>query len=141
LSQLHQLRGRVGRGGEQSYCILMTKDHFEYQLKNKSIPLEEKKAALIRLKTMEDTTDGFQIAEVDLKLRGPGDMLGTKQAGLPEFKFADIVKDADIMQEARNLALEILKNDPKLKATENAVIRKFFIRRKKQGKGTFYDIA
>jgi ATP-dependent DNA helicase RecG len=141
LSQLHQLRGRVGRGSEQSYCILMTKDHFEYQLKNKSIPLEEKKAALIRLKTMEDTTDGFQIAEVDLKLRGPGDMLGTKQAGLPEFKFADIVKDADIMQEARNLAQEILKNDPKLKSTENSIIRKFFIRQKKQGKGTFYDIA
>ncbi len=141
LSQLHQLRGRVGRGSEQSYCILMTKDHFEYQLKNKSIPLEEKKAALIRLKTMEDTTDGFEISEVDLKLRGPGDMLGTKQAGLPEFKFADIIKDTDIMHEARKLAQSILKDDPKLRNPENAMIRKFFLKLRKQGKNSFYDIA
>ena len=88
LSQLHQLRGRVGRGSEQSFCILM---------KGKKISNDAK----LRLKTMVKTTDGFEIAEVDLKLRGPGDIAGTQQSGLIKLKIADLVKDQEILKVAR----------------------------------------
>ncbi|WP_282122312.1 ATP-dependent DNA helicase RecG [Algibacter mikhailovii] len=109
LSQLHQLRGRVGRGAEQSYCILMT----SHKLSN---------ASKTRLETMVRTNDGFEIAEVDLRLRGPGDIMGTQQSGVLNLKIADIIKDNDILQHARHHAKSILKIDPTLALSENNVI-------------------
>lgn len=109
LSQLHQLRGRVGRGSEQSYCILMT----SYKLSNDS---------KIRLETMVKTSDGFEIAEVDLRLRGPGDIMGTQQSGVLNLKIADVVKDKDILQNARYYAKQVLTNDASLSKPENQVI-------------------
>jgi ATP-dependent DNA helicase RecG len=94
LSQLHQLRGRVGRGADQSYCILLS----SHKLTND---------AKTRLKTMVDTSDGFRIAEVDLKLRGPGDLMGTQQSGVLQMKIADIVKDQGILELARKAAFEV----------------------------------
>ena len=110
LSQLHQLRGRVGRGAEQSYCILMT----GHKLSNDS---------KTRLETMTATNDGFQIAEVDLKLRGPGDIMGTQQSGVLNLKIADIVKDNDLLKTARHVAQKVLKEDPKLALEKNKVLR------------------
>jgi len=109
LSQLHQLRGRVGRGAEQSYCILMT----SHKLSNDS---------KTRLETMVRTNDGFEIAEVDLRLRGPGDIMGTQQSGVLNLKIADIVRDKDILQLARHHAKEILRNDPTLTNPNNKAI-------------------
>ena len=109
LSQLHQLRGRVGRGAEQSYCILMT----GHKLSNDS---------RTRLETMVRTNDGFEIAEVDLKLRGPGDIMGTQQSGVLNLKIADIVKDRDILQQARYYAKKVLRDDPNLSYPENKVL-------------------
>lgn len=106
LSQLHQLRGRVGRGAEQSYCILMT----SYKLSNDS---------KTRLETMVKTNDGFEIAEVDLKLRGPGDIMGTQQSGVLNLRIADIVKDKDVLQLARHYAKKTLKDDPSLSKAEH----------------------
>ncbi|WP_158838365.1 ATP-dependent DNA helicase RecG [Polaribacter sp. L3A8] len=110
LSQLHQLRGRVGRGGDQSYCILLS----SYKLS------EEGKT---RLKTMVDTTDGFKIAEVDLKLRGPGNLMGTQQSGVLNLKIADVVKDSKILVAARNTAISLLQEDSNLSKPENKSIR------------------
>jgi len=109
LSQLHQLRGRVGRGAEQSYCILMT----SHKLSNDS---------KIRLETMVKTNDGFDIAEVDLKLRGPGDIMGTQQSGVLNLKIADIIRDKDILLQARYYAKRVLNNDPTLSYPENKAI-------------------
>ena len=106
LAQLHQLRGRVGRGAEQSYCILMT----EYKLS---------KEARMRLETMVRTNNGFEIADVDLQLRGPGDITGTQQSGVLDLLIADIAKDGQILQAARNAASDILEADPKLEKEEN----------------------
>mgnify|MGYP000442275949 CR=1 FL=1 len=111
LSQLHQLRGRVGRGADQSYCILMS----NYKLT---------KEAKERIKTMVRTTDGFEIAEADLKLRGPGDMMGTQQSGLMDLLISDLSKDGIILQAARETAKEVLREDPSLTKNENLVIRK-----------------
>lgn len=110
LSQLHQLRGRVGRGAEQSYCILMTGHKLSAESKT-------------RLETMVATNDGFHIAEVDLKLRGPGDIMGTQQSGVLNLKIADIVKDNDILKTARAYALRILKEDPKFELDKNKALR------------------
>jgi len=110
LSQLHQLRGRVGRGAEQSFCILMT----SYKLSTE---------AKTRLETMVRTNDGFELAEVDLKLRGPGDLMGTQQSGVLNLKIADIIKDNDILQLARNYAMYILKDDPSLTKEENKILK------------------
>ena len=110
LSQLHQLRGRVGRGNDESYCVLMTKDKLS----------EESK---LRIETMVKVSDGFKLAEVDLKLRGPGDMLGTRQSGMLRFKLADIVYDTEILNNARNSAIKILNTDPRLSKNENLPIR------------------
>jgi ATP-dependent DNA helicase RecG len=126
LAQLHQLRGRVGRGSEQSYCILMTKDNFKYQFKNKASGENEKAAAIIRLRTMEETTDGFRIAEVDMKLRGPGDILGTKQSGIPEFKFVDMIRDVELIADARSEAFMLIESDPHMRSEENRTIKKTF---------------
>lgn len=113
LSQLHQLRGRIGRGTRQSYCILMP-DH----------KLSE--SGRFRLKKMVETTDGFEIAEADLKLRGPGDFLGTKQSGLPEFKYADIVDDRLLLEQAKADAWKIIKTDPPLEKPEHKELKKEF---------------
>ena len=113
LSQLHQLRGRVGRGGNQSYCILMA----DYK---RTAEAEE------RLNTMAATTDGFKISEVDLKLRGAGDFFGTKQSGLPDLKIADITVDVDILANARNAARELLDRDPHLRSPEHTETQAYF---------------
>jgi len=110
LSQLHQLRGRVGRGADQSWCILMT-DH--------KMTAEAKK----RITTLVHHSDGFVIADVDLSLRGPGDMQGTRQSGLPDLKIADLTKDDKILKHAREVAIQILEKDPLLKSSENRVLR------------------
>ena len=109
LSQLHQLRGRVGRGADQSYCILMTGHKLTSEAKE-------------RLETMAATNDGFEIAEVDLRLRGPGDLMGTQQSGLLNLKIADIVKDNDILKTARYYAIKILKEDPGLERDSHRAI-------------------
>ncbi len=113
LSQLHQLRGRIGRGSRQSYCILMP-DHAVSE------------SGAIRLKTMERTTDGFEIAEVDLKLRGPGDFLGTKQSGLPDFIFADIIQDQDLLAIAKKQARELLEKDFTLSKPQHQGLKLYF---------------
>jgi REP element-mobilizing transposase RayT len=132
LAQLHQLRGRVGRGVEQSYCLLATKDHFKFHLNKREVKgkneANERKASIIRLKTMQETTDGFKIAEVDLTLRGPGDFMGTRQSGVPEFTFADLMSDGDVISIARNDAFALIADDPYLRKAENALIRKEFSR-------------
>ncbi|UAB81037.1 ATP-dependent DNA helicase RecG [Marixanthomonas sp. SCSIO 43207] len=110
LSQLHQLRGRVGRGAEQSYCILMTGHKLSSDAKT-------------RLHTMTKTNDGFEISEVDLKLRGPGDIMGTQQSGVLNLRIADIVKDSAILKIARSYAQQTLKADPALASEENKVIK------------------
>ena len=114
LSQLHQLRGRVGRGAEQSYCILMTSHKLSSDSKT-------------RLQTMVRTNDGFEIAEVDLRLRGPGDIMGTQQSGILNLKIADIIRDNDILQSARHHAKKILHNDPSLTSKENEAILNTYI--------------
>jgi ATP-dependent DNA helicase RecG len=126
LSQLHQLRGRIGRGSEQSYCFLATKDNYQYALKRFNDKSEDRKAVFIRLKTMEKTDDGFKISEDDLKLRGPGDVLGTRQSGLPAFKFLDLVSDGDLISQARHEAEIILKNDPELNEKNNKILKDEF---------------
>ena len=109
LSQLHQLRGRVGRGAEESYCVLMTK----YELSGD---------ARTRMETMVRTTDGFEIAETDLRLRGPGDMAGTQQSGILDFRIADISRDAQILQLTRAVGEQVLQTDPELLLPENTPI-------------------
>lgn len=121
LSQLHQLRGRVGRGADQSYCMLITSFKLSVDAK-------------LRLETMCKTNDGFEIADVDLRLRGPGDMAGTQQSGLPDFKISNLATDGAILSEARNAALKILEEDPQLALPKNNVIASYlnFINRNKQ---------
>jgi ATP-dependent DNA helicase RecG len=109
LSQLHQLRGRVGRGAEQSYCILMTGDKVGNDARQ-------------RMKIMVETTNGFDIAEMDLKLRGPGDLAGTQQSGVLNFHIADLAKDQAILERARHVAVDLLKEDPDLMLPENSII-------------------
>jgi ATP-dependent DNA helicase RecG len=110
LAQLHQLRGRVGRGAEQSYCILMTGD---------KLSSEGKK----RLQTMCETNDGFVIAEVDLEIRGPGDIMGTQQSGIIDLKIADLARDGQILTLARNQAIATLDDDPNLEKEENQALK------------------
>ncbi len=111
LSQLHQLRGRVGRGAEQSYCVLAT-----------DVKLSSE--ARLRMKTMCETNDGFRIAEVDLNLRGPGDLMGTQQSGIVGLKLADLVTDVKVLQYARNTVMDILEEDPNLKLEKHLPVRK-----------------
>ena len=119
LSQLHQLRGRVGRGAEQSYCILMSGNKVSNDGKE-------------RLKTMVETSDGFKISEVDLRLRGAGDMMGTKQSGELQFKIADLIKDGNILEYSRKVAMTLLEEDEKLEKEENQNILKAYLPYAKQ---------
>ena len=106
LSQLHQLRGRVGRGAEQSYCLLMT-----------SFPMSED--ARKRLDAMVETTDGFVIAERDLEIRGPGEFFGTKQSGLPDLNVANLVRDVKLLEQARAEAFALIHRDPGLELPQH----------------------
>lgn len=115
LSQLHQLRGRVGRGAEQSFCILMTGDKLSSETKK-------------RINTMVRTNDGFEIAEVDLEIRGPGDIMGTQQSGLMNLKIADLQKDQQLVVRAREEARAILEIDPNLEHPSNAIVRTILTR-------------
>ncbi len=119
LSQLHQLRGRVGRGAEKSYCILMT----GYKL-----GAESKQ----RMQTMVRTNDGFEISEVDLKLRGPGDIEGTAQSGVLNLKLADLSKDGELLTLARLAASELLEQDPELNEEKNYCIKNELLRQDKR---------
>ncbi|WP_431293132.1 ATP-dependent DNA helicase RecG [Pedobacter sp. P26] len=110
LSQLHQLRGRVGRGAEQSFCILMSGNKLS-------------KEGKIRLETMVRTNNGFEISEIDLQLRGPGDITGTQQSGVLDLKLADLAKDQVILSEARNTVIELFSVDPQLEKPENAILK------------------
>ncbi|MDD2271463.1 MAG: ATP-dependent DNA helicase RecG [Desulfuromonadaceae bacterium] len=116
LSQLHQLRGRVGRGREKSYCILMTSGKLSED--------GEK-----RLRVMESTGDGFRIAEADLEIRGPGDFLGTRQAGMPDFRVANILRDGSLLEKARQAAFDLLENDQELNNPLHAPLRDELLRR------------
>jgi len=124
LSQLHQLRGRIGRGERQSYCILMA-------------DFKRSADARERLATMERTNDGFEIAEADLKLRGPGDFLGTRQSGLPAFKYADILRDQDLLERARDYAEHIIKEDPTLERPEHKLLKARFEKYLEEKSGFF----
>lgn len=116
LSQLHQLRGRVGRGHEKSFCYLIA-------------GYARSQESSFRLRVMEDTTDGFVIAEEDLKLRGPGEFLGTKQSGLPDFRLAELVRDAPLLSVAKKRAEEILKSDPHLMTAQNQNLKNIMLKR------------
>lgn len=115
LSQLHQLRGRVGRGAEQSYCILMTKDDLNFPAKK-------------RINTMCRTNNGFEISQADLEIRGPGDVLGTRQSGLPDFKLLDLAKDIEIIDLAKRAAAFVLKNDPQLEHDANRPLLSYLMK-------------
>jgi ATP-dependent DNA helicase RecG len=113
LSQLHQLRGRVGRGADQSYCILMTGNKLSEDSR-------------LRMKTMGETNDGFRIAEVDLKLRGPGDLQGTQQSGTPlNFKLTNLSTDGKLIELARSEAKRLLAEDPQLQKPVNTPLRQY----------------
>ena len=112
LPQLHQLRGRVGRGSEKSFCILLTGSKVSNEAKQ-------------RLKIMCDTNDGFKIAEKDLELRGPGDIEGTKQSGILDFKLANIVNDKSLLEEVKKVAEKVIETDPELNSSENLPLKHF----------------
>ena len=123
LSQLHQLRGRVGRGADQSYCVLLT-------------PYELSSDTRKRIEIMTESNDGFLIAEADLKLRGPGDLEGTQQSGIPfNLRIADIVRDNDILYRAREIAEKLIEEDPNLEHPDHAVLK----RQLSQLSGNRYD--
>ena len=129
LSQLHQLRGRVGRGADQSFCILIT----EYELSENTRR---------RLSVMTETNDGFVIAEEDLKLRGPGDIDGTQQSGIAfNLKIADLVRDGDVLTLARDMALEILEDDALLQKPENSLLNKQLEKLNKQRQMGWFMIS
>jgi len=130
LSQLHQLRGRVGRSNLQSYCILVVSPDLLVNINKININfnyLSKKQIEYfktqIRMRSLVQFSSGFDLAEIDLKLRGPGDIFGTKQSGFPELKFADIIEDSDILSNTKEEAFLIILDDPKLQKPENKVIK------------------
>jgi len=132
LAQLHQLRGRVGRGSEQSYCILIAPNWMRGMMKRtvsmfgNGTLLDDQGKAVRRLSTMVETTDGFKIAEIDLDLRGPGDFFGTRQSGLPALQLANLLTDGDILSLARHEAFTMIDDDPHLRLPEHQPVRKHF---------------
>jgi ATP-dependent DNA helicase RecG len=129
LNQLHQLRGRIGRGVHQSYCILMTDEKY---LDEKKIETREDAMAYRRLNLFVSTTDGFKIAEYDLMLRGPGEFFGAKQSGMPPLKLADLIKDRDLIIQARRSAFKIAERDPHLRESEDAILRETLLKNYKE---------
>ncbi len=129
LSQLHQLRGRIGRGIYQSYCILMTDEQY---LDEKKIRTREDALAYQRLKLFSSTSDGFKIAEYDLMLRGPGEFFGTKQSGIPPLRLADLIKDRDIISQARRSAFKIAERDPHLRESGHIKLRETLLKNYKE---------
>jgi ATP-dependent DNA helicase RecG len=135
LSQLHQLRGRVGRSDKQAYCILVTKDEIvQYNIQQQleldylSSAMIEKYKSAIRLQTMVKTNNGFEIAETDLRLRGPGDIFSTKQSGFPDLKYANVIHDAELISLTKNIAFDLINKDPSLESPSNKIIRKNLIK-------------
>ena len=131
LSQLHQLRGRVGRSNVQAYCILISNIDPKYASKQFSFNFDflstsqiEKNKSAIRLNAMIKNESGFDLSEIDLKLRGPGDILGTKQSGFPDLKYADLISDTELIIQAKEDAFEIINDDPRLEKNKNKLIRK-----------------
>jgi ATP-dependent DNA helicase RecG len=115
LAQLHQLRGRVGRGSEQSYCYLVYSGHLSADAKE-------------RLQAMEQSNDGFYISEVDAKIRGAGNILGTEQSGdISDLKIANPSEDVDTLQDAKRVAFELIDNDPQLRLPEHQVVREYYL--------------
>jgi ATP-dependent DNA helicase RecG len=134
LSQLHQLRGRVGRNDKQAYCVLVTKDEFvasnnknRLELEYLSPTLLERYKSHVRLQSMVNYSDGFKIAETDLKLRGPGNIFGTEQSGFPELKHANIIEDGEVIIKAKQAAFKLVEEDPHLTKPANKVVRKNLI--------------
>jgi ATP-dependent DNA helicase RecG len=130
LSQLHQLRGRVGRSDKQAYCILVTKnrmgiktDSYNFNYDYLSPEQIEKNKIMIRLNAMVKYSSGFELSEIDLKLRGPGNIFGTQQSGMPELKYANIIEDTALLILAKENAFNILGNDSKLSNPDNFLIR------------------
>jgi ATP-dependent DNA helicase RecG len=147
LSQLHQLRGRIGRGAEQSYCILVTKDEImatasRFRQKIEFMPQQilERLKSITRLKAMEESNDGFKLSEIDLRMRGPGDIFGKKQSGIPDFKYCDIANDSEIMFKAKDEAQLIVNSDPGFSRDENSIIVTTLERQLSQGEN-FYGIG
>lgn len=135
LSQLHQLRGRIGRGSKQAYCILITSDEIAAAQNANELELEylpsvqlEKYKSSVRLQSMVKYLDGFKISEIDLKLRGPGDIFGTKQSGFPELKYTNIVDDQELILEAKQSAFKLIEADPKLEKKFSVLIRENLIK-------------
>lgn len=126
LSQLHQLRGRVGRGADQSFCILLTGQKLSNEARE-------------RIKIMVNTNDGFKIAEKDLEIRGPGEIEGTKQSGVLNFRLASIVHDRTMLEAARDVVEQIIKTDPELSLAENLPIKAHLLQQK--GKTKWSKIA
>jgi ATP-dependent DNA helicase RecG len=124
LAQLHQLRGRIGRGQHKSYCILLTSD--------------QSKETAAKLAVLEKTSNGFEVAEADWELRGPGDLLGTAQSGLPALRIGDLKTDAGLMRQARTAAMSIFKADPRLESPENQRFRRLIV--EQQGR-TFSNVS
>lgn len=127
LAQLHQLRGRVGRGADQSYCVLMTGN-------------ELSKEATRRMETMCRTNDGFELAEVDMELRGPGDLMGTQQSGVPDLKMADLMRDREILTTARYIGNRMLEEDPGLELDKHAIINAA-LKRAREGRTNWSRIS
>jgi len=130
LSQLHQLRGRIGRGAEQGFCILVTSNELSKKQYDATFSFNylsdaqiQKNKTIIRLNALVTHTSGFRLAEIDMKLRGPGDIYGIKQSGLPDFKYSNLVEDQAILIKAKNIAFEIIKNDHELSKEENKIIK------------------
>jgi ATP-dependent DNA helicase RecG len=119
LAQLHQLRGRVGRGAQQSFCLLLASGR----------PASPSSEARRRLEALVKSNDGFVIAEEDLKIRGPGEFFGVRQWGAPEFRAASLIRDADLLQQAREEAFALLKQDPQLAKPEHRALRATMLRR------------
>ena len=119
LSQLHQLRGRVGRNDIQSYCVLAASENISNEGKE-------------RINAMIQYTDGFKLSETDLKMRGPGDFFGVRQSGMPELKYANLFEDAELLNKARKDAFRIIKNDPLLEHSKNRVIKQGIVKKWKK---------